>query len=366
MKSIAAAKPIAGRASNRRPPAVSFFEFWPGWIFHLPVVVQWFAFGARYGDLSLLTAANPCIETGGLCGESKGAILDQMAQPARDLVARYTCVDINGHNGEDAACAAMQLASLMFPLVVKPDIGCNGTGVQLVSDSAALSRYIAAFPHGRRLMLQEYVSHDNEAGIFYIREPGAARGQITSITYKHPPIIVGDGHRTLRQLVCEHPRFGRKPGLFLSRVQGRLDAIPRSGDRVQLLFVGNHCKGSLFEDGTHDATAALLEAVEGVARALPEFYFGRIDVRFISRAKLRAGTGFRILEVNGVGAEATHVWDPAMSLAAAWRSELAHFGAAWRIGAVNRRRGHRSSGFRQMFNMWRLQRRLMASYPPHD
>jgi hypothetical protein len=358
--------PTSRIATPRPPPVASLFEFWPGWLFYAPVVVQWIALGLRHGDFSLPTAANPEIDTGGLCGESKGAILDQMTGPARGLVAPYACFDVTGTTPIDDADAAMRRASLAFPLVAKPDIGCNGTGVRLVADRPALIRYLDAFPRGRRAMLQEFVPYENEAGLFYIREPGATAGRITSITFKHPPTVTGDGQRTLRALILDHERFSRIPQLFLSRPAAQLDLVPARGERVQLVFVGNHCKGSVFEDGTDSATPALLAAVERVIAALPDFHFGRIDVRFTTLADLRAGTGLRILEVNGVGAEATHVWDPRTRLLDAWRSELAHFGAAWRIGAANRARGAASSGLRHMFRMWRLQRQVLASYPEHD
>jgi hypothetical protein len=361
-----AATPAAARISAPPPaPVASLFEFWPGWLFYAPVVVQWIALGLRYGDFSLPTAANPAIDTGGLCGESKGDILDLVTGPARAPIAAYSRFDVGDDAGAMAA-EAMRRSGLAFPLVAKPDIGCNGTGVRLVKDAAALARYLAEFPRGRRVMLQEFVAEENEAGLFYVREPGAASGRITSITLKHAPTVTGDGRRTLRTLIATHERFGRLPDLFLNRPAAELEAVPPPGERVQLVFVGNHCKGSIFEDGTELTTPALLAAMERIAAAMPEFHFGRVDVRFSSLAELRAGTGFRILEINGVGAEATHVWDPRTKLLDAWRAELAHFGAAWRIGAANRARGHAPSGLRHMAKMWRLQRRLLASYPQHD
>ena len=50
---------------------LSFFEFWPDWLFYGPVAAHWIALGIRYGDFSLPTAANPTMTAGGLCGESK-------------------------------------------------------------------------------------------------------------------------------------------------------------------------------------------------------------------------------------------------------------------------------------------------------
>ena len=73
-----------------------------------------------------------------------------------------------------------------------------------------------------------------------------------------------------------------------------------------------------------------------------------------------------IIEVNGVGSEATHVWDASAKLLPAWIDQLAHYRAAFEIGAALRARGHRPSGVAAMYRHWRLQRRLMADYPAHD
>ncbi|MEO8715091.1 MAG: D-alanine--D-alanine ligase, partial [Acetobacteraceae bacterium] len=93
---------------------------------------------------------------------------------------------------------------------------------------------------------------------------------------------------------------------------------------------------------------------------------GRIDVRFDSLAALRRGEGLRIIEVNGAGSEATHVWDPATSLWQAWRAQFLHYGLAYQIGAANRARGARPTPIRELARLWRVQRRLMAAYPAHD
>lgn len=351
------------------PPVVSFFEFWPGWLFYAPVVAHWIALGLRYGDLSLPTAANPTITAGGLCGESKCEILDQVTGAAQDVLARYTRIVAHGSDtaaDADAAELAMVRAGLSYPLVVKPDIGCNGTGVRLVDDRAALSCYLSAYPRGAGVMLQEYVPEEGEAGLFYIRHPDEPRGRITSMTLKYPPFVTGDGRSTLRQLILADARAGRIAQLYLPRLAHRHDEVPRQGERVRLVFVGNHCKGSIFRDGTALVTEALTDRVDRLARALPEFHFGRIDVRFGSLQALGRGDGFRVIEINGVGSEATHIWDPATSLYAAWRAQFLHYGAAFRIAAANRARGHRTAGVRAMWRHWRRQKRLMAAYPMND
>ena len=349
--------------------ALSFFEFWPDWLFYGPVVLHWLLLGLRHGNFMLPTAANPTIEAGGLCGESKLAILDQVLEPARSVLARYVGLTTHrwdAHADVDAALAAMAAAGLEWPLVAKPDIACNGCGVRLIGNEAELFRYLAEFPRGERVMLQELIADEGEAGLFYARHPDETSGRITSVTLKYAPFVVGDGRSTLRELILGDGRAGRVAWLYLPRLAHRLHEVPAQGEQVRLVFVGNHCRGSLFRDGTELATPALAASVERIARSLPGFHFGRIDVRFDSLRALLRGEGFRIIEINGAGSEATHIWDPRTTLREAWRAQFFHYGEAFRIGAANRARGHGPSRIRDVLALWRRQKRLMASYPMND
>jgi hypothetical protein len=260
------------------PPVISFFEFWPGWLFYTPVVAHWIALGLRYGDLSLPTAANPHITVGGLCGESKREILDQVAGAERDVLARYTGIVTHTTDPTaDVAVAeqAMGQALLRYPVVAKPDIGCNGTGVQLVHDRAGLLRYLSSYPRGTCLLLQEFIPEEGEAGLFYIRHPDEPYGRLTSVTLKYSPFVTGDGRSTLRQLILGDPRAGRLAQLYLPRLAHRQHEVPRQGERVRLVFVGNHCKGSMFRNGTALATEALTDRIDRLAQAMPTCASGR-------------------------------------------------------------------------------------------
>jgi hypothetical protein len=356
---LAAAKP-EGRI-------LSTFEFWPDWIFYTPVVLQWILLGLRYGDFSLPSCANPGIAVGGLCGESKTEILDLVGEPGRRWVAPYTSFELaDGADGFATAEAARAAAGLDYPVVLKPDIGCNGTGVRFIEDAAALAQALPDYPRGVRMVLQAFIPHESEAGVFYVRRPGEARGTITSVTIKIAPKVVGDGRSTLRELILADPRAGRVPHLYLPRLEGRLDEVPKTGETVRLVFSGNHCKGSIFKDGRDEITPALTDRIEEIARSIPDFHFGRIDLRFASLAGLRKGEDFGIIEINGVGSEATHIWDPDCTLREAYRAQFWHYRTAFEIGQQMRRMGHRPHGVFTMLRLWRLQKRLLASYPMND
>ncbi|MBN9511139.1 MAG: D-alanine--D-alanine ligase [Alphaproteobacteria bacterium] len=355
---------LAGqRAREAAERPVSPFEFWPDWLFYAPIVAQWILLGLRHGDMSLPTAANPAIEFGGLCGERKSGILDLLPPPARAVLAPYATLPAGSPAAAEAAMAA---AGLSYPVIAKPDIGCNGTGVRLLEDGVALAQYLADFPAGEPLMLQRYIADEGEAGIFYVREPDAPSGRITSLTLKYAPTVVGDGRSSIEALVRADPRAALVPHFYLPRLGDRRHQVPAQGERVRLLLVGNHCKGSIFRDGAAEITPALTRRIEAIARALPDFHFGRFDVRFASLAALRRGEGFTVIEINGVGSEATHVWDARTRLATAWADQLAHYRAAFAIGRAMRARGHRSAGIGAMWRSWRRQRALMARYPAND
>ncbi len=356
-----------GEAATAPPPApaISRFEFLPGWVAYGPIIAHWVALGLWYRDFSLPTAANPGITTGGLCGERKSAILALAGPTAGRWIARTT-VFTTGTDDLARAEATMAQCGLALPIVVKPDIGCNGTGVRLVRDTAALAAALAAFPRGITLVFQAFSPHPGEAGIFYIRHPEEAHGRVTSLTLKYPPVVTGNGRATLRALIEADPRHARLRALYYARLGERLEQAPAAGETVQLVFAGNHCKGSIFANGEAEITPALAAQIDAIAQDIPDFHFGRFDVRYASLAELRRGAGFTIIEINGVGAEATHIWDPRTSLWRIWRDQLAHYGAAWAIGRKMRARGVVPSGLAAMYRDWRTQRRLMASYPLND
>ena len=354
---------LLARVAKSAPERVlSPFEFWPGWLFYAPVVAQWMWYGLRYGDMSLPTAANPTIETGGLCGESKSEILGIAGAQAQEWIAPWLVFQA----GVDDPVALAEASGFGWPMVLKPDVGCNGAGVKLVQDAAALAAAVPEYPPGVRLLLQKYVPEPGEAGLFYIRYPHEAVGRITSVTLKFAPSVTGDGRSTLEALVLADPRAGKVPQLYLPRLASKRAHVPAAGEVVPLVFAGNHCKGSVFVNGADAITPALVQQVDEICRDIPGFHFGRIDVRYGSEAALRLGRDFTIIEVNGAGSEATHIWDARCTLREAYATQFTHYRAAWEIGRANRAAGHRSSGLRTMYEKWRLQRRLMASYPTND
>jgi hypothetical protein len=193
------------------------------------------------------------------------------------------------------------------------------------------------------VLVQVYHPGPREAGIFYCRLPGRPSGWIFSVTDKCFPEVVGDGVSTLERLILRDRRLRMQWATFARRHAGRLEEVPADGERIRLAVAGNHCQGTMFRDGARLATPALAQAIDAVARALPDFHFGRFDVRYAHVEELAAGRGFAVVELNGVTSEATNIYDPDWTLLAAYRTLFRQWSLAYRIGAANRRRGHRPS-----------------------
>ncbi|HET9146620.1 MAG TPA: D-alanine--D-alanine ligase [Acetobacteraceae bacterium] len=348
---------------------VSFFEFWPGFVFYTPIVLFWLFNALRYRSITLPSLANPRIEAGGICGESKNDILDLAGPAAQAWIAPYAGVTTLGHeDGDDLAVAeaAMREAGLAYPLVAKPDMSCNGVGVRLIPSREALAAYLQEFPRATRLQLQELVTDEGEAGIFYIRRPGETHGRITSVTLKYPPVVTGDGKSSIRALIAADPRLEAVSHILLPKLGAEAARVPDAGERVRLVFVGNHCRGSIFRNGEHIITPALQARIDEIVRDIPDLYFTRLDLRFSSIASLRRGEGFRIIEVNGAASEATHIWDPETRIRDAYAAQFFHYGEAFAIGAEIRAQGRKPYGPLRLLRAWQRQKALMAQYPAND
>ncbi len=321
---------------------LSWFETAPAFLFYLPVAAWWGLLSLRYLSPTLPTLANPSIQAGGLCGESKSAVLDLLGPMGRRHLARFTTIRRPGNTASrriaDRLEKRMEAAGISYPVVAKPDIGRNGRGVKLVSGRDELIEYIAGFPAGLRLMVQELATEKGEAGIFWVREPGAAQGRITSVTLKFFPSVTGDGRSTLRELILADPRAGQVSHFYLPRFRDRLETILPAGEEFPLVFTGNHCQGAIFRNGEAHVTEALTRRIGAIAGEIEGFHFGRFDIRYESLEALERGEGFTIIELNGTGSESTHIWDAGMSLRGAYRALFSQVSTAFRIGAENRRR----------------------------
>ncbi|RMG63186.1 MAG: hypothetical protein D6722_17810, partial [Bacteroidetes bacterium] len=242
-----------------------------------------------------------------------------------------------------AVLTAVQEAGLDFPLIAKPDLGERGLMVEKLSDAAELEAYFSR--ETPAMLVQAYVDEPVEVGVLYYRMPGARQGEITSLTLKRFLEVWGDGHSTVAELMARDPRAALQLPVLQRRDPALMARVPRAGERVELMPIGNHCRGTTFLDGRAEIDEALSRRFDAIADALPGICFGRYDIRCRSLQALREGHDFYILEINGVKAEPTHIYQPGFSLVEAYRVLFRQWDTIYRIAQANRAAGVRVPAF---------------------
>jgi pimeloyl-ACP methyl ester carboxylesterase len=314
------------------------WEFWPPWMFYPPVLAYVAYLMAKHRSVTVFTAANPAILAGGFIGESKFDILRGLSG-AGEYVARSSLLDgkLSTVDKIFAVRRFMVDEGLTFPIVLKPNYGQRGSGVVVVRSAEALETCIRQ--SSVDTIVQEYVD-GAEFGVFYYRYPSERHGRIFSVTEKKFPAVVGDGRRTLEQLILHDERAVCAARLYCDRHRDKLKVVPADGDAFPLVELGTHCRGAMFLDGGWVLTPDLEERFDAISRGFDGFYFGRFDVRVHGGIDaFRAGFGFKIIELNGVTSEATHIYHPGTPLMMAYRVLMRQWRIAFEIGAENRRGG---------------------------
>lgn len=193
-----------------------------------------------------------------------------------------------------------------FPLIVKPDVGCRGVGVQQVQNFSELMAYHESLKTD--YLIQELIDYPNEIGLFYGRVPSQKKGKITGLTLKKFLTIQGNGHDTLEKLLKKDPRYE----LQLPKLKSKFnlqDVLPNGVEKC-LVPYGNHNRGTLFLDGKEFISEKLENTFNEILSSIDGFYFGRLDIRYTTIEELEQGLNFSIIELNGAKSEPTHIYDP--------------------------------------------------------
>ena len=325
------------------------WEYWPAWALYGPLVPRLLSRARHYGGLRSTTCVNPAISLGGLVGESKSEIF--MAMGGAPEVARWIRVEPGDLWMRRRAVErfAGELAS-PWPLVLKPDRGERGAGVHIVRTAAERDEVLSRI--SIPVIAQEYVA-GVEYGVFWYRIPGENRGHVFSVSQKEPVTIEGDGIRTFEDLILGHHRLLPVLDHQLAFHVARLGDVPGAGETIVVTELGTHSLGATFLDSMHLRTPELQVAIEEIMASARGLDFGRFDIRARSEADFKAGRGLRVLEFNGLSAEAAHVFDPANPVSVARRILLEQWTLALRIGALRARSGVRKAGW---WEIWRALR----------
>lgn len=347
----------------------SYFEFWPMWLMYIPVVLQWLLLSVWYRSLTLPLIANPAVPLSGMVGVQKSAVFDAAGAVARDWILPWRIYSLTNAPIQDQAQEVVALiddAGFEFPVVGKPNIGCRGAGVKLLRNRTELQAYLSEFPIGGEIQFQRLSEWDAEAGVFYVRRPHAERGEITSLTLKYTPYVVGDGYSTLAELVAADARAGELLHLYKERHKACWTSVIPAGEPYRLVFSASHCRGAVFRDAGDLVSEGMLAAFDQIFADIPGYHYGRLDIKFKDLQSLQSGKDFHIIEINGASSESINIWDRDASLGQALRTLLQQYHTLFKLGAANRALGHKPPGLKALYSAWRFESQLVKQYPNND
>jgi hypothetical protein len=320
----------------RKKPFWIRFLHWEYWSFntvYIPIYPVFIFLCLRARSFFFYAASNPKIKNGGFLGESKKDIYALVP-------AQWQPKTIFFPAGSDPHTVLDKLlqAGFRFPLIGKPDIGARGRVVKKLEGHAAVLAYVSSVSVD--FHVQEFVSFENEAGIFYYRFPGQDKGKLSGIVHKEFLKVTGDGIQNVRELLKSNSRAI----LQLQRLEitepDMLNYVPAHGEVFTVVPYGNHARGAMFLDESASINEKLVNVMDEICRQIPLFYFGRMDIRYQSRELLEEGKSFFILEVNGAGSEPTHIYDPRHSIFFAWKEIIRHWIILFKISRANHKLGY--------------------------
>lgn len=296
--------------------------------------------GIKEWNLVFYTAVNPGIKNSGIGSESKYETLQMLPTEFVPKSVLHKAGSSIKHTLDH-----LKDEEIQFPVIAKPDVGFRGLLVKKIDDQETLSSYLKNYKID--IVIQEFLTHERECGIFYYRHPSEQKGTVTSITLKEFCHVIGDGVSTVESLILKDERAKLYLHLIKDNNSVDLQSVPVKGKVVKLSSIGNHSKGTKFINGNHLITQELHDSFDQLNHQVNGWYYGRVDVKYNSLEELYRGE-FKILELNGILAEPTHIYDASKTTyMGALKIIRRHWKQLYRIAVYNHK--NNKVAYRKMF-----------------
>lgn len=290
-------------------------------MFYIPNIPLAIYLAIKAKSPTFFTATNPSIWNSGDGMESKFETLQLIPEKYRP-----NSILISPKDDFNSILHQIKTKKIEIPLIAKPDIGFRGLLVKKINTENDLKLYLEKYPIP--IIVQEFISHKNECGIFYYRIPGEKSGTITSITLKKFLSIIGDGTSTISELILSDTRASLYFEILEEIHKNKMNSIPNNKEEIILTVIGNHSKGTQFIDGNNLINKELTNVIDELNKKIEGWFYGRIDLKYDSFESLQQGKNFKILEINGIISEPTHIYDASKN---SYFDAVKSIGKHWRI-----------------------------------
>ncbi len=315
------------------------FEYWSWKWFYIPLVPYCVLPAYRARSLTFFTNINASITNDyqGLFGEDKAEILSQIDikyLPITFLVNSSSTIQELEEN------ILKHFGTLKYPIICKPNKGERGTDVEIINNKENLIKYFESQASSQRqIMIQEYIDHDIELGVFYIKMPNDVTGKVTSVTRKGFLKVTGDGKSSILELMKQSTRARFQIENMKTKMGNNIFSILAANQTLLLEPIGNHCRGTTFIDNNALINNQLNNVFHKIASPVRGFHYGRFDLKVKSMEDLYNGQNIKILELNGVWSEPAHIYDPNYKLWRAYKDLFWHWNTMSKISIQQSKKG---------------------------
>jgi hypothetical protein len=289
------------------------FEYWPTWLLYLPSLFYFVFLAIKSRSLSYFTIVNPKIYLGGFHGESKADIFRML--PAYAIPKWFR---LNANASLKEIQDNLLQCDITYPFILKPDDGCRGQGVHKVESEMQLESLLLDIKAD--YIIQSYIDYEIELAVLYYKFPNQNKSGITSIAIKEFMSVIGDGKKSILELMESEDRFRFQIEKEKIKLGEKISAVPKLNEVVLLEPIGNHCRGTKFLNGNNLITPSLVKVFDTIMDGVDGINFCRFDMRVRDLESLYKGENLSILELNGVGSDPAHIYDPSMKWLAAMRA----------------------------------------------
>lgn len=319
------------------------WEYWPMYTFYAPLLAYYAFEAIRFRHPFFMTAVNPGLFTGGTGMESKYTTIMMLPEELRPRT-----ILVRAGEEFNKVVELMQGEKLVYPVIAKPDVGYRGLLVKKIKNEAELKNYLQKYDID--FLIQELITLPEEGGVHYHKFPGEKGGRITSVTLKEFLSVTGDGISTVLELVQQYDRALLQIERLRENFSEILDTVPEKGQVVPLGAIGNHSKGTAFINGNYLIDKEMEEAYGEIVNQLKDVYYCRFDLKFENTDDLKKASNLKVIEINGICAEPTHIYDPGnISYFGAVATIARHWKIITQLARVNNKSGVTYMDIGEMF-----------------
>ena len=199
---------------------------------------------------------------------------------------------------------------LRFPVVIKPFQGTHGNdvtvGVQTVDQVVPIVQKLQQ--KSSTILVEEMIKEGDEIRLV------ATRRSFLAATMRRPASVVGDGERTVRQLIriknsdpnrhnvsaapMQTIKINNDAKKTLAKQGLKLESIPKKDQRVYLRQTSNICQGGDSIDITNKIHPSIKKIAVKAVKAIPELPFAGVDFMTKDFTKKQTKNSYSIIEIN--------------------------------------------------------------------